>query len=122
MMHERRLLKHELRRCLDTLTGALLCTLLALTVTVIGQSIPHPLVLLVLLVPCIGLVARAWGIVASLLGLASSVFVFCTGLLPPIGSMEVASARGRTNLFWMVLCGGVSAYIFARPQSVNRNS
>jgi len=101
---------------LDTVIGMLLCTWLALTASLIGRNIPHSLGLLVLPVPCAGLVARIWGIVGGLLGLVCSAWVFCTALLAPFGRPDVASADARTAIFWMVLCGGVAAYVFARPR------
>ncbi len=105
-----------LRSLLDTLTGTLLCTWLALAAALVGQNISHPLGLLILFVPAVGVVARVWGRTAAILGLTSTVFIFCAAVFAPIGRMEVASADARTGIFWMVLCAGVAAYVFARPE------
>ena len=108
-----------LQSLLDILTGTLLCTWLALTAAIVGQSLPHPLALLVLFVPVLAMVARTWGLAAAMLGLATSVSVFCAALFIPFGHMEVASADARTGLFWMALFGAIAAYVFARPQRAN---
>jgi len=103
-----------LRSLLDTLTGTLLCTWLALTAALLAQNISRPLSLLVIFVPAVGVVARFWGFTAAMLGLTSTVFVFCAAVFAPIGRMEVASADARTGIFWVALCAGVAAYVFAR--------
>jgi K+-sensing histidine kinase KdpD len=103
---------------MDTLTGTLLCTWLALTLTLVGQNTSHSLELLALFVPGVAVIARVWGFVAAMLGTASACAVFCTGMFAPTGRMQVASADARTGLFWMVLCAGVAAHIFARPRCI----
>lgn len=105
-----------LRTVLDALTGTLLCAWLALTVVLVDRTWPHPLGLMVLLVPVAALVARAWGLAGAVLGLASAVFVFCLALFVPIGRMTVASADAQTSLFWMVLSGSVAGYVFRRSE------
>jgi K+-sensing histidine kinase KdpD len=108
-----------LRYLLDTTTGALLCTWLALTVALVQQTWPHPLLFLVLFVPSVGVIARFWGFGSAMLGLAFSLVVFRMGLFAPLGRFEVASANARVDLFWMVLAAGTIAYVFARRQPLH---
>lgn len=116
MKVKRKLLTPRSRQILETVTGTLFCTWMTVTVAVLGQNLTHPVSLLALVVPCIGFVARIWGILAALLGLACSALVSCTSLLAPVGSIAVASAGGRAVVFWMILWGGFAAYVFARPR------
>lgn len=121
MTHTRQRLGHELRRSrLDKLTGTLVCTWLALTASLVGRSLAHPLALLALFVPALGVIARTWGLAAAMLGLAASVSVLCAAPFVPLGQMEVTSAGTRTGLFWIVLFGASAAYVFARPQPADR--
>ena len=120
-MNGQELLNRGITRCmLDTLTGTLLCTWLALTAALVGQNIAPPLSLLLIFIPVVGVVARAWGLAAAMLGLASIVSVFCATVFAPIGRMNVASADARTGIFWMVVCAAVGAYVFARRESPRR--
>ena len=89
---------------------------LALTVALVDRTWPHPLGLMVLLVPVAAFVAKAWGFAGAVLGLASAVLVFCLALFVPIGRMTVASADAQTSLFWMVLSASVAAYVFRRSE------
>ena len=99
---------------LDTTIGALLCTWLAVSMAVIRQTWPHPLLCLVLFVPVVAVIARFWGLGGTMLGLASSTVVFRMGVFAPLGSFEVASRNARVDLFWAVLAAGILAYVFAR--------
>lgn len=101
---------------LETTTGAMLCTWLALTVALIRQTWPHPLLFLFLFVPAVAVIARFWGLGAAMLGLASSIVVFRMGLFAPLGRFEVASPNARVDLFWAVLVACTLAYVFARRQ------
>jgi len=105
-----------LRDLLDTTTGALLCTWLAVTVALVRQAWPHPLLLLVLFVPAVGVIARVWSLGSAMLGLAFAVVVFPMGLFAPLGRFEIASANARVGLFWAVLAAVTLAYVFARRQ------
>jgi K+-sensing histidine kinase KdpD len=101
---------------LDTTTGALLCAWLALTVALVRQTWPHPLLFLILFVPAVGVIARFWGFGGAMMGLVFSMVVFRMGLFAPLGRFEVASAYARVDLFWAVLAAGTTAYVFARRQ------
>lgn len=46
---------------LDTIKGALLYTWLAVSVALVRQTWPHPLLLLSLFVPAVGVISRFWG-------------------------------------------------------------
>jgi K+-sensing histidine kinase KdpD len=105
-----------LRYLLDTTTGALLCTWLAVTVALVRHTWPHPLLFLILFVPAVGVIARFWGFGGAMLGLAFSLLVFRMGLFAPLGRFEVASANARVDLFWTVLAAGTIAYVFGRRQ------
>lgn len=102
---------------LDTLTAALLCTWLALTAALAGQTWRWSPELLLLFIPIVGVVARVWGFAGAMLGLLSALAVFRVGLFDPIGRLEVASADARTSLFWVILGASVAAYVFARPSA-----
>ena len=116
MMRAQKLVRGGLRTFpMNTLTGAVFCTWLALTVTLLGQYISDPVRLLVPFPPAAALIARVWGVAAAIVGITSSVAVFCAALFAPIGSIKVASPDAQTGLFWMVLGSVVAAYIFARP-------
>jgi hypothetical protein len=108
--------RHRLMRSLlDTLTGALVCTWLALTAALVGQTWPWPPELLALLIPSAAVVARVWGFAGAMLGLVSALTVFRVGFFDPIGRLEVASADTNTSLFWVILGSSIAAYVFARP-------
>jgi hypothetical protein len=108
-----------LRYLLDTTTGALLCTWIAVTVALVRQTWPHPFVFLILFVPAVGVIARFWGFGGAMLGLVFSGVVFRMGLFAPLGRFEVASANARVDLFWTLLAAGTIAYVFARRQPLH---
>lgn len=108
------------RSLLNSITSLVLCSWVAVAIALIAEIWWHPIALLMVFVVVPGFVARACNLMGAILGLAAAAWVFCVGLLPPIGRIEVSSPTARMALFWMLALGLVAAYVFARPRGSGR--
>lgn len=99
--------------------GTILCGMLAVAVSLMGQSKPGKSALPIWFLTVIMLIIFRFGSLAGILGTIFSAVIFAACLFEPLGRLAIHNEVQKNNLMWMVLVG-LALSIFGRPLEKNR--
>lgn len=99
---------------LRPVVGTALCGILAIAISLLGQSKPGKSALPIWFLAAVMVIVFRFGSMAGVLGTILSGIIFAVCLFDPLGSLAVHDAVQKNNLMWMVLAG-LMLSIFGRP-------
>lgn len=111
-----RLSLHATRR-LNTVIGAVFCTVIAGVIVAIMPQSEHRATLPLLFVVVIATMAKRYGVLAGVIGSVSAAMMFAYFWFAPVGSFGVVNAAARNNLSWMLILGITASYFISFPEA-----
>ncbi len=114
-----------LLRFLNPMLGFVICTALALTLSLLLRETRVRVLIPFGFLTVIIVASKLWGRLAGVLGTAAAALVFSFFLYNPMGSWIVNDDVARANLGWMVLAGMILAHLLGKsnvPHELTRRA